>query len=129
MVKTIFEKSVPGRCAVLPDTLDVPPAELPEALRRNTPLALPEMSELDVIRHFTRLSQRNYGVDAQFYPLGSCTMKYNPKVAETVAALPCMRLRPWPAALRAASGSWPTSRCIPYGDACWRPTWPVRPSR
>ena len=88
MFKTIFEKSVPGRCAVLPAPLDVPEAVLPEALRRNTPLALPEMSELDVIRHFTRLSQRNYGVDAQFYPLGSCTMKYNPKVAETVAALP-----------------------------------------
>jgi len=88
MFKTIFEKSVPGRCAVLPDPLDVPRAELPEALRRTTPLALPEMSELDVVRHFTRLSQRNYGVDAQFYPLGSCTMKYNPKVAETVAALP-----------------------------------------
>lgn len=88
MTKTIFESSVPGRCAVLPAPLDVPEAVLPEALRRDTPLALPEMSELDVVRHFTRLSQKNYGVDAQFYPLGSCTMKYNAKIAEAVASLP-----------------------------------------
>lgn len=88
MSKTIFEASVAGRFAVLPDTLDVPEAVLPESLRRDTPLALPEMSELDVIRHFTRLSQKNFGVDSQFYPLGSCTMKYNPKIAEVVGALP-----------------------------------------
>jgi len=86
--KTIFEASVPGRRAVMPPPLDVPEALLPESLRRDTPLPLPEMSEFDVVRHFTRLSQRNFGVDSQFYPLGSCTMKYNPKVAEVVAALP-----------------------------------------
>lgn len=84
--KTIFEASVPGRRAVVPPALDVPLAELPDAVRRNTPLDLPELSELDVVRHFTRLSQRNFGVDSHFYPLGSCTMKYNPKIAEAVAA-------------------------------------------
>ena len=59
----------------------------PSARRRRAP-ELPEVSEIDLVRHFTRLSQMNYGVDTGIYPLGSCTMKYNPKVAETVAALP-----------------------------------------
>lgn len=86
-VKTIFETGVSGRCAVMPEPLEVPDVALPEAFRRDTPLALPELSELDVVRHFTRLSRRNFGVDSHFYPLGSCTMKYNPKVTETVAAL------------------------------------------
>lgn len=83
----IFEISRPGRCAVpLPD-LDVPPADLPEGLVRED-LALPEVSEQDLIRHYTRLSQLNYGVDVGFYPLGSCTMKYNPKINEETARLP-----------------------------------------
>lgn len=86
--KTVFEQSVSGRRAVLPDALDVPEAFLPKELQREEPAPLPEMSELDVVRHFTRLSRLNYGVDSHFYPLGSCTMKYNPKVTETVAALP-----------------------------------------
>ena len=83
----IFEISRPGRCAVpLPD-LDVPEADLPEGLVRED-LALPEVSEQDLIRHYTRLSQLNYGVDVGFYPLGSCTMKYNPKINEEMARLP-----------------------------------------
>jgi glycine dehydrogenase subunit 2 len=83
----IFELSRPGRCAVkLPD-LDVPPADLPEGLVRDD-LPLPEVSEADVVRHYTRLSQMNYSVDTGFYPLGSCTMKYNPKINEEVARLP-----------------------------------------
>ncbi|HHS96670.1 MAG TPA: glycine dehydrogenase subunit 2, partial [Chloroflexi bacterium] len=83
----IFEISRPGRCAVpLPD-LDVPEAGLPEGLVRED-LALPEVSEQDLIRHYTRLSQLNYGVDVGFYPLGSCTMKYNPKINEEMARLP-----------------------------------------
>ncbi len=86
--KTVFDQSVPGRSAVLPAPLDVPEARLPEALRRDAPPALPEMSEPDVVRHFTRLSMRNFGVDSHFYPLGSCTMKHNPKISEAVAALP-----------------------------------------
>jgi glycine dehydrogenase subunit 2 len=85
----LFEKSVPGRIGCsLPD-LDVPEvpiAELiPQPYLRKDPPALPELSELDVVRHFTHLSKRNYGLDDGFYPLGSCTMKYNPKVNETTA--------------------------------------------
>jgi len=85
----IFEKSVPGRKGYsLPD-LDVPEVPIAELipadyLRKDPPL-LPELSEVDVVRHFTNLSRDNYGVDQGFYPLGSCTMKYNPKVNEDVA--------------------------------------------
>src|SRR5581483_11827871 len=63
-----------------------PAAILPTASLRTTPAALPEISELDVVRHYTRLSQLNFSIDTHFYPLGSCTMKYNPKVNEQVAA-------------------------------------------
>jgi len=84
----IFEKSRTGRRAITWDALDVPEAHLPAELCRDTPAALPEVSELDVVRHFTHLSQRNVGIDDTFYPLGSCTMKYNPKIAEVAAALP-----------------------------------------
>ncbi len=75
--------------------LDVPAVDPPDEHRRGSPPGLPEVSETDVVRHFTRLSQINYGVDTGFYPLGSCSMKYNPKAAETVAALPgFQRLHP-----------------------------------
>ncbi|MBN1335874.1 MAG: aminomethyl-transferring glycine dehydrogenase subunit GcvPB [Deltaproteobacteria bacterium] len=85
----IFERSVPGRRAAWPRPLDVPPADdLDPALLRAVPPRLPEVSEPDVVRHHTRLSQRNYGIDAGFYPLGSCTMKHNPRVSEDLAALP-----------------------------------------
>jgi glycine dehydrogenase subunit 2 len=86
----IFELSKPGRRGYrLPD-LDVPSGELssllePGLLRKREP-QLPEVSEVEVIRHYTALSRRNYGVDLGFYPLGSCTMKYNPKINEQVAA-------------------------------------------
>ena len=83
-----YEKSVPGRRAIVLDPLDVPEASLPAVLCRKEPAALPELGELDVVRHFTRLSKLNFGIDSHFYPLGSCTMKYNPKMAEAVAALP-----------------------------------------
>jgi glycine dehydrogenase subunit 2 len=86
--KLIFEKSAPGRRAATFPALDVPEAAqdwLPEGARRGTPLGLPEVSEQDLVRHYTRLSQRNIGIDTQIYPLGSCTMKYNPKVNEDVA--------------------------------------------
>ncbi|NLN91747.1 MAG: aminomethyl-transferring glycine dehydrogenase subunit GcvPB [Candidatus Hydrogenedens sp.] len=86
--RTVFEASVAGRQAIMPPPLDVPLAEMPEELKRSTPLALPELSELDVVRHFTRLSRKNFGVDSHFYPLGSCTMKYNPKIAEVAASHP-----------------------------------------
>ncbi|MBN1586837.1 MAG: aminomethyl-transferring glycine dehydrogenase subunit GcvPB [Candidatus Omnitrophica bacterium] len=87
----IFEKGVPGRRAVtLPNEKARLKAQdyLPQSLLRKEPAALPELSELDVVRHFTALSQLNYSIDTQFYPLGSCTMKYNPKVNNWVAALP-----------------------------------------
>ncbi len=84
----IFEKSVPGRKGVALPTCDVPcTPEIPEAYTRQTPLPLAELSELDVVRHFTGLSRKNFGVDTGFYPLGSCTMKYNPKITEVIAGL------------------------------------------
>ncbi len=88
--KLLYELSVPGRRGVTPPALDVPEAELPpEPLFRRAPAPLPEVSELDAIRHFVRLSTLNHHVDKGFYPLGSCTMKYNPKVNEAIAADPC----------------------------------------
>jgi glycine dehydrogenase subunit 2 len=68
--------------------LDVPEVELPSEALRASPPPLPEVAEIDLVRHFTYLSQVNYGVDTGFYPLGSCSMKYNPKVAEVGATLP-----------------------------------------
>jgi glycine dehydrogenase subunit 2 len=86
--QTLRERSRPGRRAWTFPELDVPAVELPGAHRRRAELPLPEVSEVGIVRHFTYLSQMNYGVDTGFYPLGSCSMKYNPKVAETVAAYP-----------------------------------------
>ena len=90
--KLIFEKGAPGRRAATLPTLDVPVRPLdelvPSDLLRTEPAPLPEVSEVEVVRHYTHLSQRNFGVDAGFYPLGSCTMKYNPKLNEDMAALP-----------------------------------------
>src|SRR5438093_2991602 len=90
--KLVFELSVPGRVGYsLPDA-DVPEADperlLPAAHLRTVPAGLPEVSEFDAVRHYTRLSRLNYGVDTHFYPLGSCTMKYNPKLHEDMARLP-----------------------------------------
>ena len=87
-LKLIFDKSVPGRRGVRLPALDVPEAaELDTDLRRAKAPELPEVSELDVIRHFTGLSRLNVSVDTHFYPLGSCTMKYNPRLGEKVARL------------------------------------------
>lgn len=84
----IYKKTVAGREGVSLPACDVPTDKtLPAALRRSADAKLCELSELDVVRHFTELSQKNYGVDTNFYPLGSCTMKYNPKVTEKIAAL------------------------------------------
>ncbi|MDD4731310.1 MAG: aminomethyl-transferring glycine dehydrogenase subunit GcvPB [Desulfovibrio sp.] len=86
---TIFKQSVPGREGVWPRSgqCDVN-AFVPQELQRGGDAGLPQVSELDVIRHYTRLSQKNFSVDTNFYPLGSCTMKYNPKINEQIAALP-----------------------------------------
>ncbi len=81
----IFEKSIPGRKGVTLPACDVATADIPNDYRRQAPLDLCELSELDVVRHFTGLSKLNFGVDTGFYPLGSCTMKYNPKLAERAA--------------------------------------------
>ncbi|MBD5341147.1 MAG: aminomethyl-transferring glycine dehydrogenase subunit GcvPB [Bacteroides sp.] len=89
--KLIFELSRPGRKGYeLPaDKYETDAiAGIPADLLRTQPLELPEVSELDVVRHYTNLSSKNFGVDTGFYPLGSCTMKYNPKINEEVAAMP-----------------------------------------
>ncbi|HVS29377.1 MAG TPA: aminomethyl-transferring glycine dehydrogenase subunit GcvPB [Solirubrobacteraceae bacterium] len=90
--RTIFEKSKAGRRAFDPPALDVPERAvdelLPARLRRSVPAALPEIAEPEIVRHYNRLSQRNFDLDSGFYPLGSCTMKHNPKLHERVAALP-----------------------------------------
>ena len=88
-MKLIFERSVPGRRAARPVPSGVRTcARIKHEFLRERPAELPELSELDVVRHFTELSRRNYGVDSGFYPLGSCTMKYNPKATERLARLP-----------------------------------------
>lgn len=84
--KTVYELSSTGRSTNLMPESDVPETELPDSLLRDD-IGLPELSELDVVRHFVRLSQRNFSIDSGFYPLGSCTMKYNPKVNEVCARL------------------------------------------
>ena len=85
---TIFDKSVPRRKGVSLPKCDVPTkSEIPAEYQRTTDLNLAELSELDVVRHFTGLSNKNFGLDTGFYPLGSCTMKYNPKITEVVAGL------------------------------------------
>lgn len=87
--KLIFELSKPGRCGYsLPaNPWEKGTEEIPAALRRSEEANLPEVSELDVVRHYTNLSNMNFGVDTGFYPLGSCTMKYNPKINEEMAAM------------------------------------------
>ena len=84
---TIYELSAKGRTGVNFPKSDVPQTELPKAFLRKD-LPLPELSELDVVRHFTHLSSLNYCIDGGFYPLGSCTMKYNPKINEATARIP-----------------------------------------
>jgi glycine dehydrogenase subunit 2 len=87
-MKLIFEKSVPGRTGVRVPLSDVPKAApLPGEVARGGAPTFPEVTELDVVRHYTNLSRRNFSVDTNFYPLGSCTMKYNAKIMENVAAL------------------------------------------
>jgi glycine dehydrogenase subunit 2 len=87
---TIFEKGAPGRRAFTCPELDVPAVDglLPERLRRAEPPRLPEVSEPELVRHYVNLSKRNFDLDSGFYPLGSCTMKHNPRLHERVAALP-----------------------------------------
>ena len=86
----IFERGAPGRTGASVAVLDVPAVDGEQALgslARKSPAALPEVSEPEAFRHFVRLSQWNFSIDTQFYPLGSCTMKFNPKVNEWAARL------------------------------------------
>jgi glycine dehydrogenase subunit 2 len=87
---TIFERGAPGRRAFRAPDLDVPVVDglIPAAQRRAAPPRLPECSEPEIVRHYVNLSKRNFDLDSGFYPLGSCTMKHNPRLHERVAALP-----------------------------------------
>ncbi len=88
-MKLIFEKSQAGRRGGAPPRYDgLPRVDVPEELRRSEPPRLPELAEPEILRHFTELSTRNFGIDTGFYPLGSCTMKYNPRVNERLVTLP-----------------------------------------
>jgi glycine dehydrogenase subunit 2 len=89
--KLVFELTTPGVCAVSLPESDTPAVDaasvIPQELLANAPLPLPQLGELDLVRHYTRLAHRQFSVDGNFYPLGSCTMKYNPKVNERLASL------------------------------------------
>jgi len=88
-MKLIYERSQAGRRAsAIPRHDGLPAPEVPEELRRSEPPRLPEVPEFELMRHFTELSTRNFGVDTGFYPLGSCTMKYNPRINERLVTLP-----------------------------------------
>ena len=84
----IFDISKPGRRAFAQAPLDIAEGDIPAAYMRDDVPTLPEVSELQVVRHFTRLSQQNFSIDTHFYPLGSCTMKYNPRACNALALLP-----------------------------------------
>ena len=86
--RLLLERSVPGRVGAVAPPLDVPAQPLPDAALLRGDLPLPEVSEPEVVQYFTALSQLNFSIDTQFYPLGSCTMKYNPKVNDEMAFLP-----------------------------------------
>ena len=82
MSQLIFERSVSSRRAVRFDACDVPEVKLDDKYVRQSKARLPEVSEVDIVRHYMELSRNSFGVDNGFYPLGSCTMKYNPKLNE-----------------------------------------------
>jgi len=109
--KLIFELSKPGRTGYsLPETCSKCKGTeaIPAGLLRSNAPQLPEVSEVDVVRHYTNLSQMNFGVDTGFYPLGSCTMKYNPKINEEIAAMP------------AFGGIHPLQKDVPGVDAVYK---------
>lgn len=87
-MKVIFEDSSPGRKAAAQMPGRLSDVGLPERFVRQSPVGLPELSEIQVVRHYTQLSQQNFSIDTQFYPLGSCTMKYNPRACNSLAMLP-----------------------------------------
>ncbi len=115
-MKLIYERSAPGRRGLAIPDRGLPVPEVPAALARSAPPRLPELAEPEVLRHFTELSTRNFGVDSGFYPLGSCTMKYNPRVNERLVSLPGFRdlhpLVPDEAAQGALELEWRLSRIL-----------------
>jgi len=90
-MKLIYERSQAGRRGIAVPDRGLPVPAVPDGLGRSTPPRLPEVAEPEVMRHFTELSTRNFGIDSGFYPLGSCTMKYNPRINERAVALPGFR--------------------------------------
>jgi glycine dehydrogenase subunit 2 len=90
-MRLVFEKSQPGRRASSLPRHDLPAPDVPTELRRKRPPRLPELAEPELVRHFSELATRTFGIDTGFYPLGSCTMKHNPRVNERLAALPGFR--------------------------------------
>ncbi len=124
METTIFEKGRAGRRSAVPPKLnrdgtgsgsasnpEVHSLEsIPEDMRRKSPLCLPEVNELELVRHYTKVSQLNHSIDTGFYPLGSCTMKYNPKINDEIARL---------AGFAEAHPMWPESLCQPLLQICW----------
>ncbi len=100
--RLLMDRSVPGRVGATLPPLDVPEQDLPpDSLLRND-LALPEISEGEIVRYFSQISQSNFSIDHNFYPLGSCTMKYNPKINDEIASThlcddpSCIRSTPTP---------------------------------
>src|SRR5262249_14392155 len=87
VTKLIYERPRPGRRASSLPRYDLPPVAVPPELARTSPPRLPEVAEPELVRHFTELTTRNFGIDTGFYPLGSCTMKYNPRVNERAALI------------------------------------------
>ena len=118
-VPLIFERSTPGRRGYRLPELDVPETPLeeliPQEYLRSEPPQLPEVSEPEVVRHYTQLSRLNHGVDVGFYPLGSCTMKYNPRVHEDLVSLPGLSIITSQETVQGVSLSTP--------GQLWRPSW------
>ena len=131
---TIFERSVEGRRAGSVPATDVPerPLEelIPASLRRERPPRLPEVSEPEIVRHYNRISRRNFDLDTGPYPLGSCTMKHNPRLNERVAALPGhARLHPAQSPKRAQGAlelMWRLERAL--SEICGLPHVSLQPS-
>ena len=86
--KLLMDRSAPGRIGTTLPSLDVPESELPDRSLLRDELDMPEVSEGEIVRYFSQISQMNFSIDHNFYPLGSCTMKYNPKLNDEIASLP-----------------------------------------
>jgi glycine dehydrogenase subunit 2 len=93
--KLIFEISTPGRKGYSLPNYDIPQYDIPENLNRTSDLIMPEVSELEAVRHYTNVSFKNFGVEKGMYPLGSCTMKYNPKINQDIANMAGFNLHPY----------------------------------